>query len=64
MGPPELAVVETTSTTAMTDQPLAESTMGDSIDTDLLPEMSGEIWVAAVHNHVKTTETGFLELKI
>ena len=32
------------STSAMT-----ESAMGDSMDTDLLPEMSGETWVAAVH---------------
>ena len=64
VGPPELAVVETTSTTAMTDQLFAESTMGDSMDTDLLPEKFGETWVAAVHNHVKTIETGFLELKI
>ena len=47
--PPDLAVVETSSTTAMTDQPLAESAMGDSTDTDLLPEMSGETWVASVH---------------
>ena len=23
--------------------------MGDSMDTDLLPELSGETWVAAVH---------------
>ena len=33
----------------MTDQPFAKSAMGDSMDTDLLPEMSGETWVAAVH---------------
>ena len=33
----------------MTDQPFAESVMGDSMDTDLLPEMSGETWVATVH---------------
>ena len=49
VGPLDLAVVETSSTSAMTDQPFTESAMGDSMDTDLLPEMSGETWVAAVH---------------
>ena len=46
VGLPDLAVVETSSTA---DQPFAESTMSDSMDTYLLPEMSGETWVAAVH---------------
>ena len=46
VGPPDLAVVKTSSTAAMTDKPFAESAMGDSVDTDLLPEMSGETWVA------------------
>ena len=49
VGPPDPAVVETSSTSAMTDQPFAESAMGDSMDTDLLPEMSCETWVATVH---------------
>ena len=29
------------------DQPLASSEMGDSMDSDLLPELSGETWVAS-----------------
>ena len=28
---------------------IAESAMGDSMDSDLLPELSGEMWVAATH---------------
>ena len=45
VGPPDPTVIETSSTSAMTDQPFAESAMGDSMDTDLLPET----WVATVH---------------
>ena len=29
------------------DQPFASSEMGDSMDLDLLPELSGETWVAS-----------------
>ena len=29
------------------DQPFASSEMGDSMDSDLLPELSGETWVAS-----------------
>ena len=29
------------------DQPFAASEMGESMDADLLPELSGETWVAA-----------------
>ena len=35
------------STSALLDQPFASSEMGDSMDADLLPELSGETWVAA-----------------
>ena len=35
------------STSALLDQPFASSAMGDSIDADLLPELSGETLVAA-----------------
>ena len=31
----------------MVDQPFAASEMGESMDADLLPELSGEIWVAS-----------------
>ena len=31
----------------LVDQPFASSEMGDSMDTDLLPELSGETWVAS-----------------
>ena len=34
-------------TTVLLDQPFASSEMGDSMDADLLPELSGETWVAA-----------------
>ena len=32
-------------TTVLLDQPFASSEMGDSMDADLLPELSGETWV-------------------
>ena len=32
--------------TEMVDQPFAVSEMGESMDADLLPELSGETWVA------------------
>ena len=38
---------EVDATTVLLDQPFASSEMGDSMDTDLLPELSGETWVAA-----------------
>ena len=31
------------------DQPFASSAMGDSMDADLLPELSGETWVVATY---------------
>ena len=31
------------------DQPFASSEMEDSMDADLLPELSGETWVAAIY---------------
>ena len=37
------------STSALLDQPFASSAMGDSMDADLLPELSGETWVAATY---------------
>ena len=33
--------------TEMVDQPFASSEMGESMDADLLPELSGETWVAS-----------------
>ena len=33
--------------TEMVDQPFVASEMGESMDADLLPELSGEIWVAS-----------------
>ena len=33
--------------TEMVDQPFAVSEMGESMDADLLPELSGETWVAS-----------------
>ena len=40
-------VAELDTTSALLDQPFASSEMGKSIDADLLPELSGETWVAA-----------------
>ena len=40
VGLPDLAVVETSSTSAMTDQPFAESAMGDSMDRPA----PGDVW--------------------
>ena len=40
-------VLEVDSTTVLLDQPFASSEMGDSMDANLLPELSGETWVAA-----------------
>ena len=37
------------SRTELLDQPYASSEMGDSMDADLLPELSGETWVAATY---------------
>ena len=49
MGPLDLGGVEASSTSELVQQPFAESAMGDSMDSDLLPEFSGEMWVAATH---------------
>ena len=40
-------VAELDTSSALLDQPFASSEMGDSMDADLLPELSGETWVAA-----------------
>ena len=32
---------------ALEEQPFASSEMGETMDTDLLPELSGETWVAS-----------------
>ena len=41
------SVVELGSSSVLQDQPFASSEMGDSMDADLLPELSGETWVAS-----------------
>ena len=38
---------ETDTQSVLVDQPFATSEMGDSMDADLLPELSGETWVAS-----------------
>ena len=40
-------VTDVDATTVLLDQPFASSEMGDSMDADLLPELSGETWLAA-----------------
>ena len=49
MTPSDVGIVETISASDLADQPFAESAMGDSMDSDLLPELSGETWVATTH---------------
>ena len=46
---PDSRVDDVDSTSALLDQPFASSEMGDSMDADLLPELSGETWVAATY---------------
>ena len=43
----DLRVTDVGSTILLLDQPFASLKMGDSMDADLLPELSGETWVAA-----------------
>ena len=49
VAPPDVGMVETRSTSELADQPFAESAMGDSMDSDLLPDLSVETWVATTH---------------
>ena len=44
---PDSSAVELDSSSVLQDQPFASSEMGDSMDADLLPELSGETWVAS-----------------
>ena len=43
----DVRILDVDSTTVLLDQPFASSEMGDSMDADLLSELSGETWVAA-----------------
>ena len=43
----DLPSVEADTQSLLVDQPFASSEMGDSMDSDLLPELSGETWVAS-----------------
>ena len=43
----DLPAVENETPSLLVDQPFATSEMGDSMDSDLLPELSGETWVAS-----------------
>ena len=49
VAPPDVGVVKTGSTSELEEQPFAESVMGDSMDSDLLPELLCETWVDATH---------------
>ena len=40
-------MAELDASSLLLDQPLASSEIGNSMDADLLPELSGETWVAA-----------------
>ena len=46
---PDSRVDDVDSTTALLDQPCASSEMGDSMDADLLPELSGETRVVVTY---------------
>ena len=46
---PDTRADDTDSTAELLDQPFASSEMGDSMDADLLPELSGETWLAATY---------------
>ena len=43
----DLPAVEADTQSLLVDQPFASSEMGDSMDSDLLPELSGETWVTS-----------------
>ena len=43
----DLPAVKAETQSLLVDQPFATSEMGDSMDLDLLPELSGETWVAS-----------------
>ena len=47
MSAPDARAEDVDSPTVWLDQPFESSEMGDSMDADLLPELSGETWVAA-----------------
>ena len=47
MSSPNTRADDTDPTTELVDQPFASSEMGDSMDVDLLPELSGKTWVVA-----------------
>ena len=43
----DLPTIDADAQSSLMDQPFATSEMGDSMDADLLPELSGETWVAS-----------------
>ena len=43
----DLLAADADTQSLLVDQPFASSEMGDSMDSDLLPELSGETWVAS-----------------
>ena len=43
----DLLAVDADTRSLLVDQPFDSSEMGDSMDSDLLPELSGETWVAS-----------------
>ena len=49
-------VAELDASSVLLDQPFASSEMGDSMDADLLPELSGETWVAATLSEGRTAD--------
>ena len=49
------------SSSGLLDQPFASSAMGDSMDADLLPELSGETWVAATYLEEVTADLPITE---
>ena len=43
----DLPMDDVEASSVLLDQPFASSEMGDSMDADLVPELSGETWVAS-----------------
>ena len=52
----DLPATDVETQSVLIDQPFASSEMGDSMDADLLPELSGETWVASALLEELTTD--------
>ena len=53
---PDTRADNTDSPAELLDEPFESSEMGDSMDADLLPELSGETWVVATYLEERTAD--------